>query len=66
MVERLSALMEAMFQKEQHQYQSKDKIFWMNTKGSYGFASVTLNRHYFIQTTQIAKSTYIFCLIRNQ
>jgi hypothetical protein len=27
MVERLSALMEAMFQKEQHQYQSKDKIF---------------------------------------
>jgi len=46
LAERLPGLVEAMCQNDQFQWRSEDKVFRVNSKGSYRVARLTLDKHW--------------------
>ena len=60
MAERLPVLVEDMCQNEQHQYSSDEKVFRMNTTGSYRVTSVILDKHYHLNYTNCEISSTFF------
>ena len=62
--ERLSGLVEAMCEKEQFQWKSEDKVFRVNSKGSYRVARLTLDKHWMsFKLHELRNLLYIFYMI---
>ena len=56
-----------MCQNEQHLYKSDDKVFRMNTTGSYRVARVIPDKHYLsFKLHELRNLLYIFYMVRNQ
>ena len=67
MAERLPNLVEAMCQNEHYQCRSDDKVFRMNTIGSYSVARVNLDKHFLsFELHELRDLLYIFYMVRNQ
>ena len=66
MAQRLPSLVEAMYHNK-HQCRSDDKVFRMNTTGSYRVARVTLDKHWLsFKIHELRNLLYTFYMIRNQ
>ena len=67
LAERLADLVEAMCQNEQFQWRSEDKVFRVNSTGSYRVARFTLDKHWIsFKIHELRNLLYMFYMITNQ
>jgi len=67
LAERLPGLVEAICRNEHFQWRSEDKVFRMNSTGSYRVARLTLDKHWIsFKLHELRNLLYIFYMITNQ
>jgi hypothetical protein len=67
LAERLPRLVEAMCQNEHYQCRSEEKVFRLNTTGSYRVARLTLDKNWIsFKLHELRNLQYIFYMITNQ
>jgi hypothetical protein len=67
LAEQLPGLVEAMFQNVQFQWRSEDKVFRMNSTGSYMVARLTLDKHWIsFKLHELRNLLYVFYIITIQ